>query len=326
MKSGLIIDQKRFPNMNTDITKDDWIYGPWRKAINDFTPETRPVLRKLFANPENPLNEQIENVEKDHITIHDDNIGKKIGMRGGVVAGIQHLDLFAPLVLNAFGEKWFETGSISMFYTYATLDGEEVRATLQCPPKGKNDVQVEARVEMPDGRVVATGTLSYGNPEEKSYLQVQELKTSPQKDLRILKGAHAGYEMTDFEDILNGSALEKWTVFLEDSLQWYSTNSPWGPPIAPLSRIINFMQVKPPMTTQAVGFYGGTEIRFFNGPVKADVHYLAKGRISAVGVTSKTEYYWFDSQLYEKGKGDLIAGMRHMSRYMKAGSPLYPEI
>jgi hypothetical protein len=221
--------------MNASIINKEWICGSWRKAINDFTPETRPVLRQLFKNSGNPLNEQIENVEKDKITIHDDNIGKKIGMRGGVVAGIQHLDLFAPLVLDVFGEKWFETGSISIYYTFALLDGEEVRAMMQRPLEEENDVQVEAKVETPDGRVVAQGTLSCGDPKAKSYLQALKLKNSPQEDLRILKGTNAGYEMKDFEDILDATALEKWTVFLEDAIPWYSTKSPWGPPSRPLA-------------------------------------------------------------------------------------------
>jgi len=86
------------------------------------------------------------------------------------------------------------------------------------------------------------------------------------------------------------------------------------------------MQVPLPFVPQAVGFFGGTEIQFFNGPIKTDVPYRAKGKIIAVGVTSKTEYYWYESQLYEKKSDKLVAGMRHMSRFMKAGSPLYPEI
>ena len=309
-----------------NIIQNGWMVGPWRKAINDFTPETRPILRTLFKNQDNPLNIQIETVNKQHITIHNDDVAKKVGMRGGVVAGIQHLDLFAPIMVKAFGQNCFETGSISLFYTYALLDGEEVRAVVQVPPAGVKHVQVEVRAESPDGRIVAKGTLSLGNPDEKSYLQALEIESSPPEKLRILKGIKAGDEMTPFEEVLDSLALENWLVFLEDRIDWYSKRSPWGPPIAPLSRIINFMQVPLPFVPQAVGFFGGTEIRFVHGPVKTDVLYRAKGKIIAVGVTSKTEYYWYETQLYEQKSDKLIAGMRHMSRFMKAGSPLYPEI
>jgi hypothetical protein len=308
------------------IIQNGWMVGPWRKAINDFTPETRPILRTLFKNQENPLNIQIETVNKQHITIHNDDVAQKVGMRGGVVAGIQHLDLFAPIMVKAFGQSCFETGSISLYYTYALLDGEEVRAVLQVLPTGAKDVQVEARAETPDGRNVATGTLSLGNPNKKAYLQALEIESSPPEELRILKGIKAGDEMEPFEEVLDPRSLENWLVYLEDKIDWFSKKSPWGPPITPLSRIINFMQVIPSFIPEAVGFFGGTEIHFFNGPVKTGIPYLAKGKIIAVGVTSKTEYYWFDSQLYEKETNKLVAGMRHMTRFMKAGSLLYPEI
>ena len=57
-------------------------------------------------------------------------------MRGGVVVGVSHLDLLPPLLLRAFGQRWFERGSLSIFYTYALLDGEERRAVMAVPPEG----------------------------------------------------------------------------------------------------------------------------------------------------------------------------------------------
>ena len=41
-------------------------------------------------------------------TIHSDEMARKVGFRGGAVVGISHLDLFAPLLLKAFGNRWFE--------------------------------------------------------------------------------------------------------------------------------------------------------------------------------------------------------------------------
>jgi len=86
------------------------------------------------------------------------------------------------------------------------------------------------------------------------------------------------------------------------------------------------MQVTVPFEAQGVAFYGANELCLVNGPVKVEVPYQVKSKILAVGVTGKTEYYWFDSQLYEKDSKILVAEMRHMTRYMKAGSALYPEV
>jgi hypothetical protein len=259
-------------------------------------------------------------------SIHENNIAQKIGMRGGVVAGVIHLDLFPPLMLKAFGKKWFENGSLSMFYTYATLHGEELRALLQIPPQDRDDVQVEARLESKEDRLVARGSASTGSPPENSYLRAMDIKSSPVKDRRIFKELDVGYEPAPREVRMDSSELMEGAEFREDSIEWNFGESPWGNPIVPPSVTFSMMRVSPPFLPAGVGFYGATEIRYINGPVMADVPYETRGKIIAVGVTSKTEYFWFDSQLYEKKSGALIAEIRHMTRSMKAGSPFYPEL
>ncbi|MCJ7541060.1 MAG: hypothetical protein MUO88_15515, partial [Desulfobacterales bacterium] len=75
-----------------------------------------------------------------------------------------------------------------------------------------------------------------------------------------------------------------------------------------------------------VPFYGANELRYVNGPVMVNTPYKVKNKIMAAGVTSKTEYFWFDAQMFEQDSDKVIAEMRHMTRFMKAGSPLYPEV
>lgn len=287
--------------MSDAITvKEGYVYGEWRGAIN---PHASIVG-----------------------SIHDDAVGRKVGMRGGVVAGIIHFDLYAPVVLKVFGRRWFEQGTLSLFFTYALLHGEELRVVMQVPPKDAKDVQVETRLESRDGHTVATGTISVGSPVERSYLQALELKSSPPEERRILRELQVGWETPLREISESSEAVEKSLVNCEDMVEWYSGRSPWGPPILPLSRVAYLMQVRLPFEAKGVGFYGASELRFVNGPALAGVPYQTKGRIIAAGVTSKTEYYWFESELYEKATGKLVAQMRHMTRYMKAGSPLYPEV
>ncbi len=67
---------------------------------------------------------QNEAAHMEH-TIHTDEMGKKAGMRGGVVVGTHHLDLFPPMLFKAFGPRWAERGCLSIYYTYAILDGEQ---------------------------------------------------------------------------------------------------------------------------------------------------------------------------------------------------------
>lgn len=43
-------------------------------------------------------------------SIHDDNVAKNVGMRGGTIQGTIHLSMFAPLAQKIFGDRWFEQG------------------------------------------------------------------------------------------------------------------------------------------------------------------------------------------------------------------------
>ena len=76
-----------------------------------------------------------ENVYRTSTTsIHDDDVAKSVGMRGGTIQGTIHLSMFAPLGQKIFGDRWFEQGTVSMYYTFATVDKEEVRAIIELPP------------------------------------------------------------------------------------------------------------------------------------------------------------------------------------------------
>jgi hypothetical protein len=286
---------------NEIMVKDGFMYGQWRKAIN--------AAAGLGAG-----------------SIHDDATGKKVGMRGGVVAGTVHHDLFPPLILRAFSQRWFEQGSISIFYTYALLHGEELRAIMKVPPVGAKDVQVEARLESLDGHKVGEGTVSMGNPGIKTHLEAMELTSSPKDERRILKDLDVGWEMPPVDCIVKHEDLKNRLSNLEDTIDWYIDKSPWGLAIVPPSGVVGLLRLRPPWEVKGVGFFGANEVRYVNGPVKVDTPYIAKGKVIAIGVTNKTEYYWHDSQLFEKTTNKLVATMRLMLRFMKAGSPLYPEL
>ncbi|MFX1574841.1 MAG: hypothetical protein ACFFB0_19055 [Promethearchaeota archaeon] len=288
--------------MSDDITiKDGYVYGGWREPEN--------IWRHLTTS------------------IHDDGVAKKVGMRGGTIPGTIHLSLFAPVALKIFGDRWFETGSVSMYYTFATTDREKVRAVVAQPPEGVNDVQVEARVEMPDGKTVAKGTVSIGNPSEPSYLQALELKSSDPEELRILSGFKTGYKFEARDVSISQEEAEKGLGSITDHLDYYKGNSPWGCGILSPTAIHYLMRLGYELTStttlNAVAFYGATEIQHVNGPVKVGIPYEVSGEMICVGASPKTEYFWYDAILEEKETGKKIAKMRHLNRYMKASSPLY---
>jgi hypothetical protein len=260
-------------------------------------------------------------------SIHDDNVAKSVGMRGGTIPGTIHLSLFAPLMLEIFGQRWFEKGSLSVYYTFATTHLEEVRAIVQIPPAEAKDVQVEARIEMPSGQVVATGTVAVGEPEKLSYIQALELKSSNPEDLRILAGYKVGDELRSRDILMTQEDVDKGLPAITDHIDYYKGKSPWGKSILSPTAMYSVMALGgytlDADRAKAVPFYGATEIQNINGPVLVGVPYKATGKLVSVGVSNKTEYFWHDSFLKEKESGKLIASMRHLNRFMKAGSPLY---
>ncbi|MDP2918955.1 MAG: hypothetical protein Q8O43_01885 [Dehalococcoidia bacterium] len=276
------------------------IYGPWREGIN--------AARNMKGS------------------IHDNATATQIGMRGGTVAGTVHLDLFAPLVQKAWGKRWFEQGSLSLFYTFATTDREEVRAIIDQPPAGNNDVQVKCHVEMRDGKVVMQGTVAAGNPEEPPHLQTVEMKNAAREELRILAGINIGDEFGPKDVIATPESVARRLENLEDTIDWYKGPSPWGPSLVPLSNLFGLIHIQNNQQFQAVPFFGASEFRMVNGPVKIGVPYRAVNKIISIGAGARTEMFWIDGWLYEKNSDKLVATMRHLNRYMKAGSPLYPEI
>ncbi|MFC2006120.1 hypothetical protein ACFLVG_04100 [Chloroflexota bacterium] len=286
--------------MPDEITvKDGYMYGAWRRTVNTSIDV------------------------KD--SIHDDETAKKVGMRGGAVAGTNHLDLFIPVLLKAFGQRWFEQGSLSIYYTYATRDREEVRAVIGVPLEGAKDVQVEAWLEMPDGHTVGKGTASVGEPEELSALMAVELKSSDSGEPRILAGLKAGDELPSRDVVITQEEVNKRLEVTTDPLDWYKGGSPWGGAVLPPrtmydAMVIGYEQRK----IEAVGFFGATELRNVNGPIKVGVPYRVTSNIVYVGTSPKTEYFWYDSYLDDKD-GKRVAEMRHMLRFMKVSSPLYQD-
>lgn len=285
--------------MSDILVKDGFMWGELRPGINRST-----------------------NVEG---SIHNDAVAQKIGMRGGTVAGTIHLDLFAPLIRKTFGKAWFEKGTISMYYTYATLNKEEVKAVMEEPSQGMDDALVEARVEMADGTVSERGTISIGDPDAQPYIQAIEFKNAPAEELRILSDIKVGDE-TGPKEVMAKVETEKESLpYCEDTIDWYADESPWGEPIVPLSHLWGLMHVQDNRLFQSVGFFGATEFCMVNGPVKIGVPYKAVNKIICIGAGKRSEFFWVDGRLYENDGETLVATMRHLNRFMKAGSPLYPE-
>ncbi len=276
-----------------------------------------------------PLRRSVNNASKVAGSIHDDATATKLGFRGGTVAGSIHLELFPPSLLKAFGQRWFERGTISMYFLNATTDREAVRAFVNEPPVEAKDAQVDIWVERDDGMRVAEGTASVGNPEEPSALLRRPLYRFDAGQLRILGGLKVGDQFEECDALLTKDAMTERMKVITEPLEWYTKPSPWGGAIATPATMVQLLYSQSIATLRAklgraVGLFGAIELRNINGPVLVEHPYRVTGSIVALGQSPKTEYMWFETALEEKA-GKRIAEMRMLLRFMKASSPKYQD-
>jgi len=279
-----------------------------------------------------PLRRSVNAGREVRGSIHDDATAEKLGFRGGTVAGSIHLDLFPPVMIEAFGRRWFEQGSISITFRNATVDREPVQAFVRKPAQGATDVQVEAWIEREDGMRVGDGTASVGSPAEPSALRALDLGRYPPGELRILEGITAGDAIPESTHPVTGdrqqSLLER--GFVTEPLPWHQDESPWGGPIALPQIAVNFLYLPGAAFLGkavekhggGVGLFGAIEIANINGPLLIGNEYTTSGTVLAVGQSPKTEYAWFEVTAADD-TGDAVARLLMQLRWMKGSSPLY---
>jgi len=264
-------------------------------------------------------------------SIHDDATAQKLGFRGGTVAGSIHMEQFPPVLLAAFGRRWFETGSLSCYFRNATMDGEPVRVLAQKPPSGDADAQVNVWMERDDGTHVLEGTASVGAPAEPSMLRrklAEPREAGEQRMLGHLKLGDVGAPVPVRLDLDDRQIRARLGVITEP-MGWYTGTSPWGGPIVEPGLLVHMMvHVQPGMDlgrSAAVGLYGAIEVRHISGPVFAERDYTVSAKVLAVGQTPKTEYLWFETLMREPSDGRDVASMIMMLRFMKGSSSLWQQ-
>lgn len=281
-------------------------------------------------------------------SIHDDVQAQRLGFRGGTVAGSIHTEQFPPLLLRAFGEGWFETGSLSCYFRNATMDREQVRAFVELPfdlnlggsgvgppaalgggalgPLRSEGSQVNLWMERDDGTLVLEGTASVGSPGEPSLLQRKLAEEREPGEQRILGRLPLGDLDQPVTVRLTAAEIKARLDAITEPMEWYTGDSPLGGAIVEPGVLVHMMvqvQRRMALPVDAVGLYGAIEVRHLAGPVFMERDYEVSGSVLAVGQTPKTEYLWYNTTMRE-GRTD-VASMLMMLRFMKASSPLWAE-
>ena len=287
----------------------------------------------LAGPPRNVINPDHEAGEG---SIHDDATAQKVGFRGGTVAGSYHLNLFPPLALEAFGPRWFERGSLSIYFRNATIDREPVRAYVR-KPKGLADEQVDAWALREDGLLVLEGTLAVGAPGEPPALQRIDLDAIDGAGLRILAGIRKGDLIPEQGLMVSSDYFDSRLATAAEVLPWNLpepagssglARSPWGEGRVLTPQGMENLLYRPAVESirkrvnKSVGLFGAIELRAVNGPAFADTPYVVYGKVLAVGQSPQTEFFWYETYADDTA-GRRVCEMRMLLRFMKASSPLY---
>ena len=261
-------------------------------------------------------------------SIHDDATAKKLGFRGGTVAGSLHMDQFPPLLVETLGDHWHQTGSMSLYFKYATTDGEPVQASADRPLDSEGDRQIKIWMDNPEGQRICEGTASVGAPDQNSAVR-NRLESVPETaDLRILANVEIGKRGPVVATRVTQEMLDERLQVVTEPLEGYITSSAFANKIITPALQVQIMRpgeaaLLPRDSNYGVGLFGAIELQALNGPVFVEHDYETWATVLALGETPKTEYYYYESVLADPGTGDEIMKMLMMIRLMKASSKLY---
>lgn len=267
-------------------------------------------------------------------SIHDDATATELGFRAGTVAGDIHMEQFGGILLSAFGQQWWESGTLSMYFMHATADAEPVEATLDTGHLDAplRDVQVPAKMLTPEGITVAEGTASVGATADLTALYARPRRSVNASSLKMLRHAQPGRPL---ETLTRHIREEDQTRRISSGsmtapLDWYVNQSPWGAPIcSPLSScrllVAGMTESIEKECGEFVGLYGAIEIRHHTGPLLLNTEYTVTGRVLDVSDSPKTEILWFttEARRADDPTGAPVASLTMMTRLLKNSSPLY---
>jgi hypothetical protein len=290
--------------------------------------ETTTVLETEFKSPRNMFQAHMAEGRPEAVraargagSIHDDAVASKLGFKGGTVPGSVHMNQLAPLIVKIYGEKWFERGGLSSFFTQATVDNERVRAVAE---RGEERARLRQYNEQGDQISENTASLDPDDPGAELVRRMAMQDPAAPGRLRILADFKVGDQTHDTPVKVDREALLAQLDTITEELPIYREKGVLPPGLvvhlAHLARGTVLARQK-----TAVGLFGALEIRNLAGPILADVDYRARTKVLKLSESPRTENIWYDVILADAKTKTDVGVVRFQIRLMKGSSPLWAE-
>jgi hypothetical protein len=268
-----------------------------------------------------PFRTPVNSASQSRGSIHDDATASKLGFKGGTVAGSIHMDQFAPLVVQLYGEDWWKHGNMSCYFRQATVDRETVRAFARAgEPHARLWMENEA------GALIAEGTASCKGSDTGTAVQnlMESQTTASGGALRILANVKVGDEVDGLDVTVSKDAMQRRIQNITESMSVYEGDKPILSPSMTVGLFRGSAQEKLYKTDgPAVGLFGAIELQSINGPVRGDTPYKVRAKVLALSESPKTENVWYRAWAADAETGEDVCSMLMYLRYMKASSKLY---
>jgi hypothetical protein len=260
--------------------------------------------------------------------IHDDDTATDLGFRGGTVAGSIHMEQFAPLLERSFGEAYWRTGTLSLYFQSATVDQEPVRCSISDVTQAESIRRARVWMENQAGTLILSGTASCDGHDDESELRSRLEQIRPETELRILKKMAVGDSSPPVAVQVSDDHVDRQLRVITEPLECYQSPARFGARVLPMTGIVGMFDPAEQLIARSaiqpfVGLYGAIEIEFINGPVFSETDYLASGEIVGLTDSPKTEMLWRDMRLAKDG--EPIARMLKLDRILKDSSPLWRD-
>lgn len=301
-----------------------------------MTFQTVMVLSGPLRKPRQMLGDQAYD---GHVSIHDDNMAQKLGLRAGPIEGPTHFSQFVPLLENIFGQAWFERGCFSAHFQNMVVEGEEVQAFVELPPPGFTRTKCWAKKA--DGTPVLEASASIGPHHGQTLLESRMSKLAPPGPLVILSDLRVGMKSSEDVRVVMGAdqhmgdlypfTLNQKLEVITEYSHWHACPAtPWGRATIPLEMVSVLVnshkgQTSFPVKGPSVGLFADLEIRMMDGPLFVGEEYVVRREIVALSQSKRTESYWVRSTVYDSTGSKPVAQMLLNSAVLKASYAKYDE-